>query len=102
MGPYQILAIAVATPPSLWALVKLGGWVRGKSNTQSEEKGVDWNDFVEDIKSLEGASDVNGHKEDYRISLEYDRSSTQFHKQTKYDYEILDFKKPLLMVEPLQ
>ena len=95
-----ILGVLVGVPSAAWALVKLGGWASTKRRTSSNNE-VGWQDFVDDIQSLEGASNVNSHQEDYRISLEYNRSRRQFHQQTKYDYEILDFKKPLLMVEPL-
>lgn len=109
MAWYHIASIIIGAPAALLALVKLGGWVRrkregkvteGDQNSESGEEVV-WQDFVEDIESLEGATDVNSHQEDYCISLEYNRSRRQFHQQTEYDYEILDFKKPLLMVEPL-
>lgn len=109
MAWYHIASIIIGAPAALLALVKLGGWVRRKRNgevrgmNQNSEGGeeVVWQDFVDDIESLEGATDVNSRPEDYLISLQYNRSKRQFHQQTEYSYEIIDFKKPLLMVEPL-
>lgn len=104
MAWYHVAVILVSIPTALLALVKLGGWMREKitsETTENNETKVVWQDFVDDIESLDGATDINSHEEDYCISFEYNRSRQQFHQQTKYDYEILDFKKPLLMVEPL-
>jgi hypothetical protein len=104
LSTYQLLALAVALPPGLWAVIKISGWVRSKTGTHINEttiEEVSWQDYVDDVESLDRATDVNSHQNDYTISLEYNHPIEQFHSHTEYDYKILDFKKPLLMVQPI-
>jgi len=100
MGPYQFILILLGILPPLWALIKIGGWLRGKLDPIFTSEPV-WEDYVDDVQSLEGATEVYPNKEENRIHLEYNKSEKSFLYNTKYDYEVLDFKKPTLMVEPL-
>ena len=102
MELFDILLILAAVPPAILALVKIGGWARAKRGDISNTDPT-WQDFVDDVQSLDGATDVTPNREDYRISLRYDRSRRQFHEQTNHNYEILNDKgPPMLMVEPLE
>jgi len=60
----------------------------------------EWEEYIADIESIEGALDVQPDEEKNRIALEYDGTESQFHQRTTYDYEILDFSMPLMMVTP--
>lgn len=60
-----------------------------------------WDEFVEDVQSLEGVSNVDDDKAAYRITLTYDGPRRRFHRETEFQYQVLDYDEPELVVEPL-
>jgi hypothetical protein len=93
-----ILGFLVALPPAILASIKVAGWLKKKKKSDTTPQ---WEDFVADIESLDGATEVIPREGQYQIALKYSYSERRFHRDTKYDYEVIDFKKPLMMIEPL-
>ena len=93
-----ILGILVGIPSAMRASIKVAGWLKDSMKSDTKPR---WQDFVADIESLDGATEVIPRESQYQIALKYSYSERRFHQNTEYDYEVIDFKKPLMMIEPL-
>ncbi|MEZ3143950.1 hypothetical protein [Halobaculum sp. MBLA0143] len=60
-----------------------------------------WDAFVEDVRSLEGASSVEDDEAAYRITLTHDGPRRRFYRETEFQYQVLGYDDRELIVEPL-
>lgn len=56
---------------------------------------------MEDVRSLEGASSVEDDEAAYRITLTYDGPRRRLYRETEFQYQVLDYDDPELIVKPL-